>query len=80
MPLNNTNVDVSQMIAQVIEDNLHEHVTTLIVERMVEEFRAEAEKVVREQVEMVTLSHVEQILDLANMSERLNINLNWENK
>ena len=80
MPVFNTNVDVSQMIAQVIEANLHEHVTSLIVERMVEEFRAEAEKVVREQVEMVTLSHVEQILDLTDMSERLNINLNWKDK
>ncbi len=78
MQINNLNV--VQLIGNTIESQVREQVTTDIVERLVDDFRAEATQLVRAEVEKVTLDHVERIVDLTDLSERLNINLNWEDK
>lgn len=72
------NLNVAEMVAHTLERHLHREVTNEIVRKMVDNFRDQIEPIVKAEVEKVTLENVNYIKELMDMSEKLNINLKWE--
>lgn len=70
--------NIVPMLGASLEAHLKGAILDEVMESLIKDFKSKAEPLVKEQVEKVSLKHVESFRDMARIRDELIVHLKWE--
>lgn len=71
---------IVRLTQEALAKHLHEVIKDRLMKQLVDDFKANAEPIVKAEVEKVTLEGVDRMADLRGLRDELNVHMRWHDE